>query len=213
MSREAYLKDLIHSGLIQNEHDQNMHLVKAAANPCIRVHGQFRHDRTFIIHVLESSPPPTREPPHMPWRGMAVLKDGMYHLRLPYNDIPWEYSYLTGYSPGKIEFAGEASEAWCKDEMYRPRVWRVEFGLHRGRPIGSGGRFENAEDFRQTVITDLRNLRRHGHKDTQLELARLWYGREDNPTAEVDSLVTEIKRYCRYYKLRWKVLKEEARHR
>jgi hypothetical protein len=66
----------------------------------------------------------------------------------------------------------------------------------RGRREGSG-RFGDAEDFRTTVVNDLRALRRQGIKNTQLELARFWYQNDHDPTAEVGSLVTEIKRYCR----------------
>jgi hypothetical protein len=80
----------------------------------------------------------------------------------------------------------------------------------QGRPEWSGGRFEDAEDFRATTVNDLRALRRQGIKTTQLELARFWYQNDANPTAEVDSLVTEIKRYCqRSYS--WKILVAEAR--
>jgi hypothetical protein len=80
-----------------------------------------------------------------------------------------------------------------------------------GRPEGSGGRFTDVEDFRQTVITDLRHLRENRIPDTQLSLARLWYHKDKDETAVVDSLVAEIKRYCKHYNLPWKELKAEAR--
>jgi hypothetical protein len=214
MSREVYFDDLLKQGLIEHTDDENAQVVNARTNPRVCVHGMFEKNGTFVIRVVESDPPPTSEPWRMPKVGIAFLRDGMYSLRLPLDKLmPLEYlTRNIGYSPGNIKVAGEPSEVCLEVTLYR-RVWRVYFGLHSGRPRGSGERFEDAEDFRQTVITDLCNLRRHGHKNTQLELARLWYGREDKPTAEVDSLVTEIKRYCRDYKLPWKVMKEESRHR
>jgi hypothetical protein len=83
----------------------------------------------------------------------------------------------------------------------------------RGRPKGIGSRFANAEDFRQAVITDLIHLRENECDDTQMELARLWYSNDGDPTAVLDSLVAEIKRYCRHYHLPWIRLKTEARRR
>jgi hypothetical protein len=90
------------------------------------------------------------------------------------------------------------------------RGYRLEW-RDRGRPEGSG-RFANAEDFRRTVITDLRTLRANQVNQTQKELARLWYGSDPGmePKAELDSLVAEIKRYCRKW-CRWKTLLEESR--
>jgi hypothetical protein len=216
MSREAYLQDLKRWGLIETPDDQTMQAIKAAANPRIRVHGKFGPRGAFVIHVVESEPPPTSEPWFMPKVGIAFLRCEMYSLRLPlpYYDIPLQYlTEHTGYMPGKIEFAGKVSDAWDEVALYRPHVWRVEFGLRRGRPLNSGGRFKNAEDFRRTVVTDLRNLLRNGRNDTQEELARLWYQNSDLPTAELDSLVAEIKRYCHTYKMRWKSLQAEARRK
>jgi hypothetical protein len=191
--------------------EQKVDLIRAITNPRIQVAGRLREDGTFVIHLVESSPPPAKTPKtppkDCPIRWIAFLKDGMYLL----------YS-LPGLGPigediRKVAFAGKSSEVLCRRALNQPTVWRVEFGLHRGRPLGSGGRFDSAKDFRQTVITDLRHLRQNGRPDTQLELARLWYQNSDDPTAEVDSLVTEIKRYGRKYKIRWEELKEEARRR
>jgi hypothetical protein len=114
---------------------------------------------------------------------------------------------------GGIEFAGKPSEAWGQHKLKERTVWRVVFGRKRGRPEGRGTRFRDAKDFRKTVVTDLCILLRHGHDDTQLQLARLWYQRDNDPTAEVDSLVVEIKRYCKKYKIPWDDLVEEARSR
>ena len=85
----------------------------------------------------------------------------------------------------------------------------------RGRPKGSGARFRDAEDFHQTVVCDLRHLLANGFKDTQQELACLWYERDNDPAADVDSLVSQIKRYCSRdgYGIPWKVLQAEARRR
>lgn len=92
------------------------------------------------------------------------------------------------------------------------RGWRVEW-RPRGRPKGSG-RFANAEDFRRTVISDLRTLRKQGLNGTQKELAQFWYGSDPGaePKAELDSLVAEIKRYCRKWGP-WKKLVEESREK
>jgi len=76
----------------------------------------------------------------------------------------------------------------------------------KGRPEGSG-RFKDAEDFRLTVISGLRAIRQQGIKATQLELARFWYQHDNDPTAEVDSLVAEIKRYCREFGVPWQSLR------
>lgn len=87
------------------------------------------------------------------------------------------------------------------------RGYRVEW-RPRGRPESSG-RFANAEDFRMAVIKDLRTLRAQGLRQTQKELARLWYQSDPDlePKAELDSLVAEIKRYClKWYP--WKILLE-----
>jgi hypothetical protein len=140
MSREAYLQDLKRWGLIETPDDQTMQAIKAAANPRIRVHGKFGPRGAFVIHVVESEPPPTSEPWFMPKVGIAFLRGEMYSLRLPdpYFDIPLEYlTEHTGYTPGKIEFAGKVSDAWDEVRLYRPRVWRVEFGQRRGRRKGS----------------------------------------------------------------------------
>jgi hypothetical protein len=93
-----------------------------------------------------------------------------------------------------------------KPELFES--WRLL--EHRGRPRGSGARFRDAEDFRQTVVCDLRHLLEHGLKDTQQELAELWYERDEDPGADVDSLIAEIKRYCRHYGFTWKNLQTEA---
>jgi len=202
MSPKAYLQRLIDQGLIKDEHDQNARLVQAVTNRRVRVQGRFKHNGTFVIHLVESIPPPTKAlSQRWPIRDVAILKEGMYCL------------LLLQHMPGKIEFAGKPSEAWVQHKLNEPTVWRVVFGRKRGRPEGSGIRFRDANDFRQTVITDLCNLRRHRHNDTQLEVARLWYQRDSDPTAEVDSLVTEIKRYCKRCKIPWDDLVEESRSR
>jgi hypothetical protein len=191
--------------------EQKVDFIRAITNPRIQVAGRLKEDGTFVIRLVESSPAPTiapkTDPKDCPIRWIAYLKDGMYVLY----GLPGRGPI--GEDSRKITFAGKPSDIWYRRALNQPTVWRVEFGRHRGRPLGSGGRFNSAKDFRQTVITDLRNLRQNGRQDTQLELARLWYQNSDDPTAEVDSLVTEIKRYCRKYKIRWEELKEEVRRR
>lgn len=59
----------------------------------------------------------------------------------------------------------------------------------KGRPPGSGARFRDSEDFHQTVVCDLRHLLDNGLKDTQQELAWLWYERDSDLGVDVDSLV------------------------
>jgi hypothetical protein len=78
----------------------------------------------------------------------------------------------------------------------------------RGRPLNSG-RFANADDFRMTVIQDLRILRAQGLPQTQQELASFWCQQDHNSTAVVDSLVSEIKRYCQKWGS-WKQLREAS---
>lgn len=63
----------------------------------------------------------------------------------------------------------------------------------RGRPKGNG-RFRDAEDFHKAVVGDLRQSLNNGLKDIQQELASLWD--DVDPGVDVDSLVSEIKRYC-----------------
>jgi hypothetical protein len=202
IGREAYLQRIIDQGFIKDEHDQNIQGIRAVTNRLVRVQGRFNPNGNFGIHLVESSPPPTEAPPQCwPIRVFAIIEEGMYCLR------------GLQHMPGKIEFAGKPSEAWVQHKLNEPTVWRVVFGRKRGRPEGHGTRFRDAEDFRQIVITDLCNLRRYEHDDTQLELARLWYQRDNDPTAEVDSLVTEIKRCCKKYKIPWDDLVEEARSR
>jgi hypothetical protein len=141
-------------------------------------------------------PPPPPHPRPLPWG-----------YKRPYGELRWHPDH----------------GVWLTIELRRDdgpdvaqRVWRwihVTQAYARGRPRGSGTRFENAEDFRQTVVTDLRHLRENMRPNTQLELARFWYQHDDDPTAEVDSLVTEIKRYCspKGYGIPWGTLKAEAR--
>ena len=176
--------------------------------PLVWVAGRLKNDGTgtFVIHLVEfMRSPSTSLPENCPIHVMAFLKDGMYIPMLagpafgPTLDANW-----------KTEFAGRPTVS----HEFPPHGlmnWRVVFRENRGRPKGKGGRFKDAEDFCQTVITDLRNLRRHGHDDTQLGLARLWYQRDNDPAAEVDSLVAEIKRYCKKYKRPWEDLVDEAR--
>jgi hypothetical protein len=111
----------------------------------------------------------------------------------------------------RTEFAGTptTSREFLPNRLM---AWRVVFRRSRGRRKGSG-RFKDAEDFRQTIVCDLRHLLDNGLKATQEELAGLWYDRDNNPTAEADSLVAEIKRYCKTYKYRWEDLAEEAGRR
>jgi hypothetical protein len=49
-------------GLIKDEHDQNAQLIQAVTNRLVRVHGRFKHNGTFVIQLIESSPPPPK--PH-----------------------------------------------------------------------------------------------------------------------------------------------------
>jgi len=97
---------------------------------------------------------------------------------------------------------------YCEWEELNERVCAP---VKRGRCMGSGGRFRDAQDFREAVIRDLRALRQRGRDETQLELARLWYQTDADPTAEVDSLVASIKRYCRRYRYIWEALVAQAR--
>jgi hypothetical protein len=176
--------------------------------PFIYVAGHLKNDGTdtFVIHVAESLPPPsTPLPQEWPIRVIATRQDETY--------IPMIAGPVFGPmldANRTIEFAG-IPEVSYESPPRGLMSWRVVFRPTRGRPKGKGTRFKDAEDFHQTVITDLRNLRQHGHDDSQLELARLWYQRDSDPAAEVDSLVTEIKRYCKQYKRRWKDLVEESR--
>jgi hypothetical protein len=140
-------------------------------------------------------------------QGLAITGDGLAdavewdqlepHERdwfafLALQDVPWEILLdLLARRPDLLE------------------SWRLL--KRRGRPKGSGARFRDAEDFRQTVVCDLRHLREHGLKDTQQALAELWYERDEDPGAASDSLIAEIKRYCRHYGFSWKNLQAEAR--
>jgi hypothetical protein len=145
--------------------ERNVDFIRAITNPRVRVAGRLKEDGTFVIRLVESSPAPIiapkTAPKDCPIRWISYLKDGMYVLfGLPRRGP-------IGEDSRKVEFAGKASEVWCQRALNEQTVWRVEFGLHRGRPLGSGGRFDSAKDFRQTVITDLRNLRQNGRQDTQ----------------------------------------------
>jgi hypothetical protein len=53
----------------------------------------------------------------------------------------------------------------------------------------------------------------NGLKDTQQELAWLWYERDSDLGVDVDSLVAEIKRYCGHYGFVWAHLKAEVRRK
>jgi hypothetical protein len=154
MSREAYFEDLIRQGLIDCIDDENAHVVTARANPRIRVHGKFERNGTFVIHVVESNPPPTSESWRMLKVGIAFLKDGMYSLRLPLDNLmPLEYlTEHIGYTAGNIEFAGECSDAWEEITQYR-RVWRVEFGRRRGPRKGPTRGFESHEQAFEFVLS------------------------------------------------------------
>jgi hypothetical protein len=154
MSREAYLNDLIKQGLIEHTDDENVQAVKARANPRVRVHGKLESNRTFVIHVVESNPPPTSESWRMLKIGIAFVKDGMYSLRLPLDNLmPLEYlTEHTGYTAGNIEFAGECSDPCMEITQYR-RVWRVEFGRRRGPRKGPTRGFESHEQAFEFVLS------------------------------------------------------------
>jgi hypothetical protein len=81
MSPEAYLQRLIDQGLIKDAHDQNIQLIQAVTNRLVRVHGRFKHNGTFVIQLVESSPPPQKAPSE-PWpiRTIAILENGMYYI-------------------------------------------------------------------------------------------------------------------------------------
>jgi hypothetical protein len=93
MSRKAYTQ-LIDQGLIKDERDQHVQLVKPISNRRVRVAGRFNIDGTFVIQAVESSDSPTNESSRRwPIRTIAYLQDGMYCM------IGFEHM------PGAIEFA------------------------------------------------------------------------------------------------------------
>jgi hypothetical protein len=101
-------------------------------------------------------------------------------------------------------------EAYLLGLGRRPRPWGPP-PRRRGRPAGSG-RFRDREDFYHTVVTDLQQLRQQGLPETQAEVAALWHSREHRQADHHDALVTELKRYCQTYGLKWAELRAAARH-
>ena len=162
MSPKAYLQRLIDQGFIKDEHDQNIQGIRAVTNRLVRVHGRFKPNGTFSIHLVESSPPPTEAPPQCwPIRVVAILDEGMYCLRGLQN------------MPGKIEFAGKPSEVWSKYTLNERAVWRVVFGQKRGRREGTKERFENGRQALDFVLSLIRQRDSKGRTVGIAEIAEM----------------------------------------
>ena len=107
--------------------------------------------------------------------------------------------------------AGEMDKAllsfWRLLETHRALECQLQGNPPRkslaGRRNGSGAKFRDAQDFWDTIVTDLRILISKKQNPTQKELAAFWYQSEEDPTANFDSLVSEIKRWCKKYSAPW----------
>jgi hypothetical protein len=143
--------------------ERKVDVIRAITNPCIRVAGRLKKDGTFVIHLAESIPAPTRipktAPKSYPIRWIAYLRDGMYVLYgLPRRGP-------TGEESGKAAFAGKPSEVWCQRGLDERPVWRVVFGRRRGRLGGS--HLVTDDELRSKLPKAVQKLRRLGEYPSQ----------------------------------------------